>query len=81
MMKVTSAARPSRFSSAKRRSMRVVICGNARWIDARQRALTARLHLGHADVDGAEHDQHEHADAIEPFLAGDRRARSRTAAP
>ena len=37
----------------------------------RQGALAARLHLGHADVDGAEHDQHEHADADEPFLAGD----------
>ena len=31
IMKVTSAARPSRFSAAKRWSMRVVICGNARW--------------------------------------------------
>src|SRR4051812_39844462 len=42
-------------------------------VDERKRALPALPHLGHADVDGAEHDQHHHADADEPLLAGDLR--------
>src|SRR4029079_5897857 len=31
-------------------------------------------HLRHADVDGAEHHQHDHGNDVEPLLAGDLRA-------
>src|SRR5882724_6429373 len=54
--------------------MRVVICGCADW-DRRGAAFPdGAPHLGRADVDGANHDQSEHANANKPFSVGDRDA-------
>src|SRR5258708_4430347 len=71
---VTSAARPSALSAAKRLSMRVVM------LEMDSHCLLARLGLlpllaqrGHADIDGAEHQADAHADEVGPFLVCDRR--------
>src|SRR5262249_15636357 len=62
---VTSAARPSLPSSAKRRSMRVVL------ISVGQALAAALAHRGHADIDGAEHQDQDRADELHPFLLAD----------
>src|SRR5260370_875008 len=62
---VTSAARPCALSSAKRRSMRVLMSARSSLGRAFAPALA---HRGHAHVDGAQHQDHERADELHPFL-------------
>src|SRR4029077_1150653 len=72
---VTSAARPSALSAAKRLSIRVVIGFemNSRCILVRLRRLLPLLaHRCEAHVCGTEHQANAHADEIKPFLALDR---------
>src|SRR5262245_21003713 len=64
---VTSAARPCVLRSAKRRSMRVLM-GYARCSLGRAFA-PALAYRGHADIDGTQHQDHERADELYPFLA------------
>src|SRR5215218_8099297 len=78
---VTSPARPSRLRSSNRVSMRVAIFNIASWsllanrtavvadVTERQELLIAFAHLGHADVDGAEHDADEREAEENPLLA------------
>src|SRR5436190_1810412 len=63
---VTSAARPCTLRSAKRRSMRVLMGARSSLGRAFARPLA---HRGHADIDGAQHQDHERADELHPFLA------------
>src|SRR5262245_55513991 len=68
---VTSAARPSCLSAAKRWSMRVVMRGGAewgRWSAGGGVVATTRPHRSHADVGGADHEDHDQGDELNPFL-------------
>src|SRR5262249_37523071 len=83
---VTSAARPARASSAKRWSMRVLMrsaacCArHSLWqVSLWQILALARPHRGHADVDGAEHEDAEREDELHPLLLFDERSRSEQA--
>src|SRR5262245_5553496 len=64
---VTSAARPCALSSAKRRSMRVVML-RLRRSSIRRPFAPALAHRGHANVNGAQHEYHNRADELHPFL-------------
>src|SRR5262245_22601873 len=70
---VTRAARPWPFKLAKRVSMRVVMNGQAGWALSLEcslrRSLAALLASGgEPDVHGAEHQDHDRADELHPFL-------------
>src|SRR6266550_6328345 len=64
---VTSAARPCALSSAKRRSIRVVMDPTPPRLIRRPFA-PALAHRGHAHVNGAQHEYHDRADELHPFL-------------
>src|SRR5438876_6660063 len=72
--KVTSAARPCAWSDAKRRSMRVVMLCD-RLARLSRPGIAPLPPRGEADIDGADHHERNAGDQIEPFLAGDGRAR------
>src|SRR6201997_4502576 len=63
---VTSAARPCDLSSAKRRSMRGLMRRAAFSIG--QAFAFALPHRRHAYIDGAQHQRHDRADELHPFL-------------
>src|SRR5262245_61334256 len=66
---VTSAARPSVLSSAKRRSMRVAIGYESRPSRSiGQPFAPALAHRGETDIDGSQHQYHDRADELHPFL-------------
>src|SRR6202040_1343234 len=62
---VTSAARPARARSAKRASIRVAL------MSIRQAFAAALAQRGHADIDGAEHQDQDRADEMRPFPLAD----------
>src|SRR5437773_5378838 len=72
--KVTNAARPCALSDAKRRSMRVVMLCD-RLSPLSRPGIAPLPPRGEADIDGADHHERNAGDQIEPFLAGDGRAR------
>src|SRR5262245_13621036 len=80
---VTSAARPSFFNAAKRRSIRVVIgaaaCSCRSSIG--QSLASSLPHRGHADADGAEHEYHVRADELHPLLLLQSRTRTEQSLP
>src|SRR3954454_3365185 len=67
---VTSAARPSVFSSAKRRSIRVAMGYDLpRSMRSVGRAFSSSFtHRRKADIDGAQHQYYERSDELHPFL-------------
>src|SRR3984893_3733664 len=66
---VTSAARPCDLSSSKRRSMRVVMTrDDFSACSIGQAFALALAHRGHAHIDGAQHQRHDRADELHPFL-------------
>src|SRR3954453_16204455 len=67
---VTSAARPSVFNSAKRRSIRVVMGDDLpRSMRSVGQAFSSALtHRRKADIDGAQHQYYERPDELHPFL-------------
>src|ERR1700730_7563691 len=67
----TSAARPSFFNSAKQRSIRVVIVAPALGRSVGQAFAAALARRGHADIDGAKHQDQDRADEFHPFLPAD----------
>src|SRR5712691_6832932 len=78
MRKVTSAARPSSFKEAKRRSIRVVIgvaTSSCRSSIGRTCPASLLPHRGEADVDGADHHASERSEQLEPFLLLDNGSR------
>src|SRR5215467_12919984 len=71
--KVTSAARPCAFSSAKRVSIRVVM--NTRWLSLGLSSAPPLPHGGEAHIHGADHQERDRANELHPFLVFDGRAR------
>src|SRR2546430_4846482 len=66
---VTSAARPCDLSSSKRRSMRVLMGRDDYAACSIGQAFAFALaHRRHADIDGAQHQRHDRADELHPFL-------------
>src|SRR5882757_5495137 len=78
---VTSAARPSCLRSAKRRSMRVVMGCAAGWTSIRQPFAFALAYRGEPDIRRAEHQDHDRADELNPFLLLQHRTRRKQPGP